>query len=1027
MIISKSTLLNNILSELSDNSTGQISPRDIRHNLVDIIDSIHLLTEGSNIESLNLGTPDIRSVRIGLLSLDSLNLDGYTSTDNIAVGYAALKSSYQTRRNTAVGSYALSCNIHGDANVALGYNALAGNTTGYSNVALGTHTLNNNKRGNFNIAIGNAAGYYIGPDDDYKFYLASHPIDESYICDNPNGANLTPLMHGDLNSNVLGLNTNSLHSNSTLQVGGNVSPSTTSSFTLGVSSYVWSSGYIGTVLNGDTKVVLGTNDLTLTSNDNIIFNSSGIYLNSNEIKFGGHLLPDQHATHDIGSIDNRFNKAYFEELLTDYVTALQKSFFSNKTLYLASSGEWAIDGGGPSSLYEYYPCPSSPDPVAILDDNEIDGGGLVLQSTSDQYKFIFKSTDDVCGSTKRWYSNIGLEISGVNSYLKTPSVISTDSLNCYGIFMSGEQVFFAQKDLYENNHNIAGDGQISFYAPSGGTQLDEFIISHASVESGVDISQRYLSSAHPVELEDGKQKLTGFETKYFDEELNSRLVTRSYSNSSKSNNHIVLMNQGEGCVGINNFTANGQDLVAETIFNVRSSNDAIARVTAENDASSFAALQLFAPQNCANSGVEIFYQNNSGIFGLNIFDDFNKHEVLHSDNGDYLGIYATSGTGDLVTIGNETYTNASIALYERSSTPSNQALYGKIYVSNKDFAGQSQTLNFMDEEGNNFNLVRNTSDSADGLIYSENGNTFGGLNCPDVRGDTPNASNNTAYGDSTLNDITNGDCNTFYGYNAGSTITTGSQNVGIGCNVMLNASGDVSNNIVIGSNGMGQGLDSNHNLLIGSSNGSPLITGKLGPRISDKRVDIVNGSLNVQSLARILQLTGEKIEIQDFSGSDYPDEDFSVSFAGNENSDLMVWNHNSNPFETLFSYKTFNPSRPFVEVKGDVRVKGAVAFRDGSFMESASELNSIGPALDRLNNIFIEGVSLENIDPAHSIESPTQGIVKNRLGGLEHVITNRDPHSKIKKGDYIIAIKIGQEYRPIWISNESSSCTCCTK
>ena len=249
MIISKSTLLNNILSELSDNSTGKISPRDIRHNLVDIIDSIHLLTEDSNIESLNLGTPDIRSVRVGLLSLDSLNLDGYTSTDNIAVGYAALKSSYQTRRNTAVGSYALSCNIHGDANVALGYNALAGNTTGYSNVALGTHTLNNNKRGNFNIAIGNAAGYYIGPDDDYKFYLASHPIDESYICDNPNGANLTPLMYGDLSSNVLGLNTNSLHSNSTLQVGGNVSPSITNSFTLGVSSSVFSRNKIATKIN----------------------------------------------------------------------------------------------------------------------------------------------------------------------------------------------------------------------------------------------------------------------------------------------------------------------------------------------------------------------------------------------------------------------------------------------------------------------------------------------------------------------------------------------------------------------------------------------------------------------------------------------------------------------------------------------------------------------------------------------------------------------------------------------------------
>ena len=196
---------------------------------------------------------------------------------------------------------------------------------------------------------------------------------------------------------------------------------------------------------------------------------------------------------------------------------------------------------------------------------------------------------------------------------------------------------------------------------------------------------------------------------------------------------------------------------------------------------------------------------------------------------------------------------------------------------------------------------------------------------------------------------------------------------------MLNANGDVSNNIVIGTNRMGQGLDSNYNLLIGSSNGSPLITGKLGPRLSDKRVDIIDGSFNVHSLANILQLTGNKIEIKDSSGSDYPDEDFSVAFAGNEKSDLMVWNHNSNPFETLFSYKTFNPSRPFVEVKGDVRVKGAVAFRDGSFMESASELNSVGPALDRLNNIFVEGVSLEDISVASvsytHLTLPTKRIV----------------------------------------------------
>ena len=43
MIKSKSELVSTINSELSDNSTGDISPRDIRHNLIDIIDSAHNL------------------------------------------------------------------------------------------------------------------------------------------------------------------------------------------------------------------------------------------------------------------------------------------------------------------------------------------------------------------------------------------------------------------------------------------------------------------------------------------------------------------------------------------------------------------------------------------------------------------------------------------------------------------------------------------------------------------------------------------------------------------------------------------------------------------------------------------------------------------------------------------------------------------------------------------------------------------------------------------------------------------------
>jgi hypothetical protein len=1020
MIIPKTRLVNNINQELSDNSTGQISPRDIRHNLLDIIDSIHLLTKDSEIESLNLGTPETRSVRVGQLSLDSLKLDGYTSTDNVAVGYATLRSSYQTRRNTAIGSYALSCNIHGDGNLALGYNSLAGNTTGYSNVGIGTHSLNANKRGHFNIAIGNAAGYYIGPDDSYKFYLASHQVDESYICDNPNGIGLTPLLYGDLQNNKLGINTNSLHSDSVLQTAGNISPSSGDIYSVGLPSKRWNEAYINTLLNGDTSISINQQNIVLASN-------SGIILDSNEIIIGGDILPDETSTHDIGKVDNRFNRGYFEEVLTNYLTALQKSFFAHKTIYLASSGEWSIDGGGPSSLYEYYPCPNSPDIVPTLDDDEIDGGGLVLQSTSNQYNFTFKSSDDSCGASKRWFSNIGIEISGIDNYLKTPAVISSESINCKGIFMSGEQIFFSDKDTYLLNENVAGNGHINYYAPSGNTDLKEFVVSHIALESGIDITQRFLSSSYPKQITDDEQHFTGFETKFFNQNENTRLVTRSYYDSINANKHLIMMSNDAGTLGLNNFSANGHELFPETIFNIRSVDDAVIRATAENDADSFSALQLLAHQNCLNSGVDISYQNNSGIFALNIYDNFNKYNVLNSTSGTFLGIYASSGTGDLVSVGSFGSPNTSIAIYQADNPPIHTELYGKLYVTNKDVTNQSQTLNFLDDEGNVFDLILSQYSTTDGLIYSENGNTFGGI-CPDVRGDIPEASNNTAFGYQALNNITTGDCNTMVGKNAGSTITTGFNNIGIGCDALNGASSEVTYNIVIGGDSVGSSIESNYNFMLGPSNSNLLLEGKMGPTVSDKHLYMPDGKLTLYgpSKSTALHFQSSKIEIQDFSGPDYPEDDFSIKFTGNETSDLMVLNHNCNPFDQLYSYKTFSPARPSVEVKGDVRVKGAIAFRDGSFMESASLLNNIQPLVDTLQDIFLEGFALEDIDTAAGVEDPTTGIIKLR-NTKEVRVTNRDKYLRIKKDDYIIAIKIGGEYRPIWISNSSSSCTCCTR
>lgn len=1027
MIIPKTRLVNNITQELSDNSTGQISPRDIRHNLLDIIDSIHLLTGDSNIESLNFATPDHRNVQVGQSSLESLKLEGYTSTDNVAVGYATLKSSYRTRRNTAIGSYALSCNIHGDGNLALGYNALAGNTTGNSNVALGTHTLNYNKRGNFNIAIGNAAGYYIGTDDSYKFYVASHPIEETYICDNPHGLGLSPLMFGDLEGNKLGINTNVLHDGAVLQTSGNIAPSKTNEFNLGSSSYAWNDIYTQNVSNLETHINLENNFLKLSATSGIdILSHSGIYLSGDPITIGGNVLPDEHATHNLGQVDNRFNIGYFEEVLTDYVTALQKSFFAHKTLYLASSGEWSIDGGGPSSLYEYYPCPNSPDIVPILTDPEIQGGGFVLQSTQSTNEFVYRNTNTPCGVFRRWQSNIGIEIDGIDNYLKTPAVIGSQSQDCYGIFMSGNQTFFSPQATYKQNHNIAGNGSVNFYSPDL-AGLDDFIITFSTPERNKSISQRFLSSTSPKTQENDKDKLTGFEIKYTDDAPKNRLVMKSYNDSTSSNNHFMLMSSHDGVVGINNFSLNGDQLLPETFFNIRSVNDAVVRVSAETNEESMAAIQLLSPQNCLNSGLEMLY-NNSGIFELNLYDDFDKHNIFYSASGDHLGVYAPySGMQDMVTIGSSgSYENAVIALHENPSSPTKTESYGKLYVKSKTNQTQSQTVKFLDDAGYEHDLILSKFDSNDGLIYSVNGSTFGGINSPDVRGDTPNASNNTAYGFAALKSIEDGNCNTMIGHSAGQSIKDGFNNIGIGCGVLSECDASVTNNIAIGYR-VGVNLSSNYNFLLGSSSSNLLFKATIGPNASDKHLYMPEGHITLENGSDGLHLTANTIEAKDSSGLDYPEDTLSIKMSGNESADVVKISHKDAPaFDVVHTYHTFSPKRPSMEVLGDVRVKGGVCFRDGSFLESAFEIQKIESLERKLDGIFVEGVALEDIGLANGIESPTQGVMRLR-NQSQVLLTNRDQYSAIKKDDYIIAIKMGEEYRPIWISNSSSVCTCCTK
>ena len=171
----KFTIIDNIKTEIVDNSSMLISPYDVRHNMLDIVDSVHNLLDNAAINTLNFATPSTRNTLGGELALGStIRLAGYSSSDNSAFGYKALEKNFNGNKNTAVGSYSLGCSVFGDGNTAVGYKSIGGSTHGGSNVAVGSKTLFSNKHGSYNIAIGHGAGYYhgsgVGSKYDYKFY-----------------------------------------------------------------------------------------------------------------------------------------------------------------------------------------------------------------------------------------------------------------------------------------------------------------------------------------------------------------------------------------------------------------------------------------------------------------------------------------------------------------------------------------------------------------------------------------------------------------------------------------------------------------------------------------------------------------------------------------------------------------------------------------------------------------------------------------------------------------------------------------
>jgi hypothetical protein len=1078
MILGKTQLIANINSELSDNSVGRISPYNIRHNLLDILDSIHLLTANVNLAALNFSTPLSNTTRVGEATIENLGLNGYSSIDNSAFGYAALRSNYQGTKNTAVGSNSLSCNVYGGDNVGVGYNSVGGNTTGYANIGVGNYTLNKNKIGNFNIAIGHGAGYYADRDSTSKLFIGSHPVDGDYICANPSGLGLVPLMYGDLSSIKLGVGTRTLHNYGTLQVSGDASPSSSGNFSLGHPLYPWKDLYISNLISFVSGITIQS------SGSSLVVKSS--------------IVPVSGNSYNLGSSVSKWNAGYFKNLFVDEAQVNKFKILDNyqylsKTLFIAASGMNdfdTIDGGGATGLSDY----EFQDPINniygyLSDENLVDAGLIIKASGTGylrDYKFTYLPPDssltcletDSVYSRSSWNSNISFQIASGN-HLKTSRVIAYNALSlvssgCYGLFLKNGRSYLSRENVLLSDPSLltsplAGIGSVNFLSNSGDSS--NYIFNVSAIESGVTIAQRFLTGIKKREkdtLNSNKDKLNGFEIRYVDDSSNyiggsltDRLVIGSYNNSSSLVKALTLMkDNNEGLLCLTNIAPGVEDILPKTIFNIRTTGDATIRVSAENQGSVKSSIQLLGGNNCVADGFEVEYFNPSGWADLSMYRDSGKQSFIRLYENNTIGLFNSSGTNNaMVTIGDNFRTEAVVSMREATNTPSSTAKYGKIFVKQNIQDYQSQSLYLLDGSGNLFDLIINPYNTSDGrYTYTDvNANTFNGVLTPLSRKNlvSNNSNSNTSFGYKNLYSLTTGFCNstfgallstgvttgsrnTNFGHNSSNAVTSGYNNITIGNSIFNNTSAYANNNIIIGNNNIGNGVTSN-TFMLGLSSSLVLLHGILGPTQSDKHLIMPSGgkfSIKDSTNTDSLSLQANIIEVVDKSGSDYPDNTLVLKFSGNSSANLMLFKNHVAPPVITPTYTSPVSPRPYAELNGDLRLLGDIRFNNNTSLNSASFLNdivtnsgNISSLQTSFNNLIIEGYCLSEITAPSTGSLPTSGLLLTKNSswqdGSSVWITNRDTTSTIPQGSYAVAIKVNNEYRPLWVSSPDALTTCC--
>lgn len=329
-----------------------------------------------------------------------------------------------------------------------------------------------------------------------------------------------------------------------------------------------------------------------------------------------------------------------------------------------------------------------------------------------------------------------------------------------------------------------------------------------------------------------------------------------------------------------------------------------------------------------------------------------------------------------LTICHNNAASGTIALKVQSSNPATTAYFGKVYVKPQIEASQTQGLFFLDDGGNEFNLTpRPELDSKNGLLYGDQYfNTYGGWLCPQSssRVATSNITHNTLLGYAAGHSLTTGaQGNAIFGYLSGSGISTSDKNTILGNINYTHNTGDgnvivgfrnsapgnlsttvidpVSNSILIGTGLYNVEELDDYTLAIGFGN-DPLVQGSLGgsngKRFALKSPSASPAVFSLDSdesqfgLANKIESQREVgiISLKDTVSSLQARGIMSLRFSNKFGNEQTLVDFD--PSGTMTNNPVFvlpSPRRPFVAISGDLRLRGAIRFANGTSLDSAGD------------------------------------------------------------------------------------------